>query len=128
MIVGTGIDLIEIERIKEASKNCAFLDRVFTESEKAFIKSKNNNPQSIAGLFAAKEAVSKAVGLGIGDLAWHDIEISHDDNGSPFIQLSLNARNIIFLKFGQLRLHVSITHSRTDAAAFAIAEKADETI
>lgn len=128
MIIGTGIDLIEIERIKEASQNKAFLDRVFTDTEKGYLKSKNDNPQSIAGLFAAKEAVSKALGMGIGELSWHDIIIIHDENGAPLVQLSESSMKELASKYGNIRLHVSITHSKTNAAAFAIAEKEDEKV
>ncbi len=126
MIIGTGIDLIEIGRIKEAAQSKAFLERVFTEPEMAFFKSKNFNPQSIAGLFAAKEAVSKAFGLGIGDISWQDIIIGHDENGAPQVCFSKTCCQMIAGKYGTIQVHLSITHSKTDAAAFAIVERADE--
>ena len=62
MILGTGIDIIEVERVKRAAAKEGFMGRVFTETERQRLKSCNNDPQRIAGAFAAKEAVAKALG------------------------------------------------------------------
>ena len=61
MILGTGIDIIEVERVKRAAAKEGFMERVFTETERQRLKSCNNDPQRIAGAFAAKEAVAKAL-------------------------------------------------------------------
>ena len=78
MILGTGIDIIEVERVKRAAAKEGFMERVFTETERQRLKSCNNDPQRIAGAFAAKEAVAKALKLmnGMGGRMLH-VSISH---------------------------------------------------
>lgn len=94
MILKTGIDVIEVERIKEnfEKHGKTFLNRVFTEKEIQYCEDRNVQKfQSYAGRFAAKEAIFKAVSAFLDnkfDLEWKDIEVLNDDNGRPFVNLS----------------------------------------
>jgi holo-[acyl-carrier protein] synthase len=111
MIVGLGIDLVEIARIEVAMQNPRFMDRILTPREREYCLT----PFHVAGRWAAKEALSKAVGL---PLSWQEVEILPDALGVPKAQVtSLHFDPIRF------RVHVSITHERTHAAAVAILER-----
>lgn len=121
-ILGTGIDITEIDRIKKAvGRNSKFLDKVFTVSEIDYFTYKKGNPCHIAGNFAAKEAVLKALGTGLRDINWKDIEVSRDELGKPCVMLYNNAF-VIAQKIGIERIHLSISHGRDYAVAQAVAE------
>ncbi|MBB6218797.1 phosphopantetheine--protein transferase-like protein [Anaerosolibacter carboniphilus] len=121
MIKGIGIDIIEIERIVQAiNRNNKFLERIFTDKEIAYFKSANGSQSSIAGNFAAKEAVVKAIGTGIRGFKWRDIEVERDSLGKPSIQLYNQARDIVGER-GIDEILITISHSRDYAVAQAIA-------
>lgn len=122
MIIGTGIDIIEVERVAEAMKRKGFAERVFSVRELDFLKSRNMNSQTTAGGFAAKEAVSKALGTGFGLVSLREIEILHDEAGKPFVELCGGALAHM-AKIGGKRLHVSISHVASTAVAQAIIEE-----
>ncbi len=114
MIVGIGLDLIEIERIEHAvSNNERFVERILTpnERERYVQLSTKRKIEFLAGRFAAKEAYAKARGTGIGKLSWQHIEIK-SENGRPVI-LSTNEHE---------RVHVTITHTKQTVAAQVIIE------
>lgn len=124
MNVRTGIDIIKnarIEKIVQKNKN-SFYKRVFTDSEQEYIKDKNDKIGTVAGLFAAKEAVSKLIGTGIGKISWKDIEIKHDSNGRPIINLSKSAKNIIE-KLGLKNIDISISNEGDYSIAIAIGQE-----
>lgn len=122
MIIGIGIDIIEISRIKDAmDKNPLFLEKVYTKNEIDYIKSRNYRPEYAAGRFAAKEAVSKALGTGIFSISIRDIEVDRNANGKPIIVLKGKAKQIA-QKNGNYKVHVSISHSRENAVAYAVLE------
>jgi holo-[acyl-carrier protein] synthase len=115
----SGVDVIEIERIAQAVQRWGnrFLHRVYTDGEINYCRGR---AQSLAGRFAAKEATSKALGVGIRRLSWRDIEILPDRRGKPHIFLHGKAAEVA----RRQELHhfeVSITHSRTDAVAMVTA-------
>lgn len=121
MIKGIGIDIIEIDRIRQAiAKNNKFIDRVFTVNEKKTFEEKNYSPQTVAGYFAAKEAVSKALGTGIKNMRWRDIEILKDSLGKPYVRLYNNAGDLAY-SMSIDKIFISISHSRENAVALAIA-------
>ncbi|MCC5912204.1 MAG: holo-ACP synthase [Clostridiaceae bacterium] len=121
MIKGLGIDIIEIERIEKAvNKNSRFIERVFTEEEIKDFKEKKLNANTIAGVFAAKEAVAKALGTGIRNMKWTDIEVMKNSEGKPYIKLHNNALEIAYSKDIE-EILISISHSRHTAIAQAIA-------
>lgn len=116
--ITTGIDVIEIERIEHAVNRWGerFLHRVYTDAEIAYCRGRS---QSLAGRFAAKEAVSKALGVGIRTLRWVDIEILPDRRGKPHVSLHGKAAEIA-ARQGLARFDVSITHSRSDAIVVVV--------
>lgn len=121
-IKGTGIDIAEISRINNAvMKRPSFINRVFTVLEISYFNSRGNNPCHIAGNFAAKEAVLKALGTGLRDMDWKDIEIARDSLGKPSVMLYGGARIIADNK-GIKYIHISISHGVDYAVAQAIAE------
>lgn len=120
MIVGIGIDIIEIERIGKACCNPRFLNRVFTEKERKYFEMRGNNPRTMAGIFAAKEAVMKAMGTGI-KVGWQNIEVFHGPDGEPHIKLYDRAACRLS-SMGGKKVWVSISHVRELAVAQAIIE------
>lgn len=118
-MIGIGVDIIEIERIEKAiRKNDKFLQRLFNESEIAYIEKKGNRAETVAGLFAAKEAVSKVLGTGISVFPWLDIEISHTESGQPIVILKNQAKTLANEK-SITNIMISISHCKTYAVANA---------
>ena len=114
-----GIDIIEVSRIKESveSHSETFLKRVFTPKEITYFLKYTIPYTHIAGHFAAKEAISKALGVGIGaSLQWKDIIISHNEHGAPLVNFSPN----IVKTFNITATNVSISHCKEYATAIAI--------
>jgi holo-[acyl-carrier protein] synthase len=123
LIVGIGIDIVEIDRISRAiMKNRAFVQRFFTENEQDYFKERNNRYEVIAGNFAAKEAFSKALGTGIRNFTLKDVEVLRDPVGKPYINLFNNAFAVM-QELEISKIHVSISHCRQYAAANVIAER-----
>ena len=122
MILGTGLDVIEVERVQKAAAKEAFLQRVFTEAERAYFAQKDGCPEAMAGTFAAKEAVSKALGTGFAQgVKFKDIEIGRGADGAPVARLSGGA-GARLAKLGGTRVHVSISHIKAIAVAQAVIE------
>lgn len=119
-ILDIGTDIIEVERIKNAlNKRGDFLKKIFTEREVEMFKQKGNNPQTIAGNFAAKEAISKSIGLGIRGYNFKDIEILRNNLGKPVVKTYNNLEQIC-IQYSVLEIKVSISHSENYAVANAI--------
>ncbi len=111
MIIGIGLDLVDVERISRAMSNPRFVQRVLTQRERAQCRT----VESVAGRWAAKEAIAKAVGT---DLTWQQVEILSGAGGAPEVHiLSTGYTSEVH------RLHVTISHERGHAAAVAILEK-----
>lgn len=126
MIIGIGVDIIEIERVRQAIQNNKnFLSKLFTEKEIDYFISRNMNSEVIAGNFAAKEAVSKALGTGIRGFSFKDIEILRNELGKPEVILH-NGANLIGNKLvgnnNSLRVHLSISHNNSSAIAYSVLE------
>ena len=126
MIIGIGLDIIEIERVRQAIQNNKnFLSKLFTEREIDYFISRNMNSEVIAGNFAAKEAVSKALGTGIRGFSFKDIEILRNELGKPEVILH-NGANLIGNKLvgnnNSLRVHLSISHNNSSAIAYSVLE------
>ena len=118
MIVGVGTDLIEIERIRKACVKEAFLTRVYTEEE---CRQAGGNAARLAGNFAVKEAVSKAMGTGFRGMSLNEIEVLRDSLGKPYVNLYGRAAERAEA-MGIRRWHISITNTKTLAAAYVIGE------
>lgn len=121
MIKGNGVDIIEVERIAKNIKSESFVNKVFTLNEIEYLKSINFNPQSAAGIFAAKEAVSKCLGTGFSGFGTLCIEISKNEKGKPLVNL-LDAALEISKENNIENIQISISHIKDYAIAFAIAE------
>lgn len=120
MIYGIGNDIIEIDRIEKAISKNNFIEKVFSEKEKENISSRGNRTESYAGVFSAKEAISKAMGDGVRNFSLLDIEILNDEMGKPYALISEKLEKIIKDKFGEYKIEISISHSKTFATAVAI--------
>ena len=121
MIIGIGTDIIEIDRIEKAiNDNNLFLSKVFTETELQQYAIKRMRIESIAGNFAVKEAVSKAIGTGFKGFNLKDIEVFRDLAGKPIIKIGENVKE--FIQSDNYKFHVSISHNRSDAIAYVILE------
>lgn len=122
LISGVGVDIVEIRRISEAmSKHNNFIDRIFSKNEIEYLKSRNLRPEFVAGRFAAKEAVSKALGTGFSGFEFKDIEIDRTAAGKPIVVLKGKAK-LIAQKYGNYKVHLSISHGIDNAIAYAIME------
>lgn len=126
MIIGIGVDIIEIERVRQAiQNNKKFLSKLFTEREIDYFISRNMNSEVIAGNFAAKEAVSKALGTGIRGFSFKDIEILRNELGKPEVILHSGAHligNKLVENNNSLRIHLSISHNNSNAIAYSVLE------
>jgi holo-[acyl-carrier protein] synthase len=119
-----GIDIVEIERIAELSQKQHFLDRIYTEKELAFITEapKKRAKEFLAGRFAVKEAVAKALGTGIAKgVSFQHIETLQGELGEPILRLSGKALEIAE-GYGWRQFHVSISHTNEVAVAYVLLE------
>lgn len=121
MVKGSGVDIIEIYRIKKAVQATSrFKSRVFTGRELEACLGKKGQWSSLAARFAAKEAVSKALGTGIGPVKWTDIEVIAEEGGKPGVILHGQAQTIAG-QLGIKALDLSLSHCREYAVAFVVA-------
>jgi len=124
MILGTGIDLIEVARIEDSFARFGerFAGRILRPDEAAYCLGHARPGPHLAARFAAKEAVSKAFGTGIGaQLGWHDIEVRRRASGEPFVELHGAGAKLLAERGGRV-VHLSLTHTANFAAAVAILE------
>lgn len=119
MQLRSGVDLIETERLQQALERHGqrFLARIYTPAEQALCA---GSPSSLAARFAAKEAVAKAFGTGIGQVTWTEIEILRDDQGAPVLVLHGKARELA-ITLGLAHWSLSLSHTREHAVAFVVA-------
>ncbi len=120
MIVGIGNDIIEIERIEKAISKEGFKAKVFTQREIENIVKRGNRTETYAGIFSAKEAISKAIGTGVREFALTDLEILNDDLGKPYVIVSDKLNKIIQRKKENYQIEIAISHSKKYATAMAI--------
>ncbi len=115
----SGVDIIEIDRLKQslARHGERFLQRVYTPAE---IERYRDRPQSLAARWAAKEAVAKALGTGIGEVGWKEIQVLEDDRRAPRLLLSGNAAALA-RALGLSEWAISLSHTNDLAIAFVVA-------
>jgi holo-[acyl-carrier protein] synthase len=129
MIIGIGTDLVGIERIArilEGQHGEMFLSRVLTKNELSMLNTRYKHPsrvnEFVAGRWAAKEAIAKALGCGIGAMvAFSDIEVLGNEQGQPSGRLSDAAQRRLGAQ--ELRIHISISHAEGFAVAYALIER-----
>ncbi len=126
-VTGVGVDLIRIRRVEQAylRRPERFLQRIFSLREQAFLSQRGYAPASLAARFAAKEAVAKALGCGIGPVRWYELEIMPGVKGAPTVCLRGEAKRLARLQ-GIAGVAVSLTHDGPWAMAFAVAYKRQE--
>ncbi|MDP8293002.1 MAG: holo-ACP synthase [Candidatus Orphnella occulta] len=122
MIIGTGIDMVEISRIKNAAKKWQknFLLKIFTDKELEYSNEKTSSYQHLAARFAAKEAVLKALGSGLTSrMEWRDIEVWNEESGKPNVRLTGEVERV-GTALGVKNIIISMSHTRTYAVASVI--------
>lgn len=125
MIIGIGTDIIEIDRIKRAMERTrGFLERNFSKNEILYFEKRNFKAETVAGNFAAKEAISKAIGTGFRGFSLIDIEVVRDELGKPLVLINEKIKNILSEKdITNFKFHTSISHNNQSAIAYIILEK-----
>ncbi|MDB4687288.1 holo-ACP synthase [Akkermansiaceae bacterium] len=121
-VIGIGIDVVEVDRIKSSLEEFSerFLSRVFTRLEREYCQKQKMPELHLAARFAAKEAIAKAFGTGIGkEIGWLDMEILRKESGEPEVQLRGDARGYAKQR-GVEQIMVSLTHAKQYAAANAV--------
>jgi len=121
VIIGIGVDIVEIRRMESWRSNQSLLERYFCADELSYILSKNN-ALTLAARFAAKEAFGKALGTGLSNLVLKDIMVINQDNGKPQLRLTGTAQKAME-NSGADRAHISLSHEKENAIAFVILEK-----
>jgi holo-[acyl-carrier protein] synthase len=124
VIVGSGVDLCEVQRIKDAITRHGrrFVERIYTPREIAYAESKANVYERYAARFAAKEAGMKALGTGWHGVRWHDFEVTNLPSGRPTLQFHGKAAEIA-AKLGVQNIALSISHTSKQGMALVILEK-----
>ena len=124
MIVGIGIDLVDIERFRTSlTRTPSMRTRLFTDSELAYVAPQADPVPSLAARFAAREAVMKALGLGLGAFGFHDVWVERAESGQPSLAITGPALELSDAA-GVATWHLSLTHSASTAGAYVIAEGA----
>lgn len=118
MTILTGIDLVEVERVRKCIGSERFLRRVYSEAERELFASRGMNPQTAAANFAAKEAFSKALGTGVRGFSLNEVSLLRDGLGKPYFELTGRALSIV--EQNNYTLSVSVTHTREYASAVVV--------
>ncbi|MGH9611606.1 MAG: holo-ACP synthase [Bryobacteraceae bacterium] len=123
MIIGTGVDLAEVDRIREAIERhgARFTERIYTPTEIAYVERKANRYERYAARFAAKEAGMKALGTGWNGVRWRDFEVDNLPSGLPTLRFHGAAARIAE-ELGVRNVALSLTHTATQALAYVILE------
>ncbi|MBN1242326.1 MAG: holo-ACP synthase [Spirochaetales bacterium] len=122
MILGVGLDVVHVERLRHWLGVSGLLDRFFHPDEIAAVRSRGESAAlSLAARFAAKEAFGKAIGTGLRGIALRDIRVDNDEAGKPHIFLYGSAL-AAFARAGGRTVHLSLTHERDNAMALAVVE------
>ena len=120
MLSGIGTDLLELDRISSVYQKHGkrFIDRILTKKEKIEAEYRSDIANYLAKQFAAKEAISKALGVGIGALSFQDMEVLRNASGQPIVTLSKKAQ----VHFPVSKIHISLSDTQTHVLAFCIIE------
>jgi holo-[acyl-carrier protein] synthase len=124
MLIGTGVDLIEVERIAQSIQRYGdrFLRRIYTDAEIAYCSSKRSSAESFAARFAAKEAAAKALGTGISrGVTWSEFQVERHPGGQPILELRGRAAELA-KQLGVKNVSLSLTHTASLAMATVMME------
>lgn len=120
-VVGVGIDLVDVERFRiSLARTPSMRERMFTPGEREYAETANDPAERYAARFAAKEAVMKAMGVGLGAFGFHDVEVVRADGGAPSLRIAGPAE-ILAVERGILVWQLSLTHTATSAGAVVVA-------
>jgi holo-[acyl-carrier protein] synthase len=121
-LIGIGIDVVEIERFRESLRRTPSMrERLFTAAELDYVASKADPVPSLAARFAAREAVMKAMGLGLGAFGFHEVSVERAASGAPSLMIVGRAAELADER-GVTRWHLSVSHSDLVAVAYVVAE------
>ncbi|PLX27571.1 MAG: holo-[acyl-carrier-protein] synthase [Ignavibacteria bacterium] len=124
-VYGIGVDIEEVQRFEELTGKWGtrFEERMYTKMEIEYCRGKTSPAQHFAARFAAKEAFAKAIGTGwTGAFRWRDVEVRNDDAGKPHFIL----HNSLEEQFGQLNVHLSLSHTRAYVTAMVVIQNSGE--
>jgi holo-[acyl-carrier protein] synthase len=120
-LIGIGVDLVEVDRLRTTlARTPSMIEKLFTPGERAYAQSANDPTQRFAARFAAKEAVMKALGVGLGAVDWHDIEVVRSDEGAPTLVITGRALELA-ADLGVQQWKLTMTHTASMAEAIAVA-------
>lgn len=120
-MIGIGVDLCDIDRMRTALRRTPGLrTRIFTDAERAYCDRLADPTERYAARFAAKEAVMKAMGVGLGAFGFHDVEVVRADGGQPSLVV-IGAAELLAVERGVLAWQLSLTHTATSAGAVVVA-------
>ena len=120
-IVGLGTDLVEVARFRASMQRTVTLaDRLFSPAERTYASEQHDPAKSLAARFAAKEAVMKALGVGLGDFDFHDVEVVRHESGAPSLEVRGRAHELARER-GVTGWLVSLSHTESTAMAVVIA-------
>ncbi len=120
-VIGIGIDLVDIERFRiSLQRTPSMRTRLFTESELAYVAPKADPVPSLAARFAAREAVMKSLGLGLGAFGFQEVWVERAESGEPSLVVTGRAK-ILADEAGIRTWHISLTHSASTAGAYVLA-------
>ena len=120
-MIGIGVDLVEVDRMRSVlARTPTMIDKLFTPGERAYAQAANDPSERFAARFAAKEAVMKALRVGLGAVDWHDIEVIRSDSGAPELVITGRALELA-ADLGGSRWLLTLTHTSTTAEAIAVA-------
>jgi holo-[acyl-carrier protein] synthase len=121
MILGIGVDAVDIERFRRSLERTPSMQRrLFTDDELAYVAPKIDPVPSLAARFASREAVMKAMGLGLGAFGFHDVWVDRRDSGEPHLNVTGRAAELANAR-GIATWHLSITHTDQVAIAYVVA-------
>lgn len=121
-VIGIGVDLVDIERFRRSLERTPTMrTRLFTEVELAYVAPQADPVPSLAARFAAREAVMKSLGVGLGAFGFHEVWVERAASGRPSLAITGRAAELA-AEAGVLRWHISLTHSDMTAAAYVIAD------
>jgi holo-[acyl-carrier protein] synthase len=121
-VIGIGIDLVDIERFRRSlERTPSMRERLFTDAELAYVAAQVDPVPSLAVRFAAREAVMKSLGVGLGAFGFHDAWVDRSSSGRPSLVVSGRAAELAAAA-GVVAWHLSLTHSDVMAAAYVIAD------
>jgi holo-[acyl-carrier protein] synthase len=120
-VLGVGIDLVDVDRFRRSLlRTPSMRERMFTEGERAYAETAKDPTERYAARFAAKEAVMKAMGVGLGAFGFHDVEVLRDEGGRPSLRV-VGAAELLAVERGVQAWQISLTHTSTSAGAVVMA-------